>query len=140
MHEIFTGIEKKNILSHPVTSKQPHKIVQILMRHPVCYRPFRIFKNIFPNHVVLTNKIPKNNKLLFKFQLTMNSFSLISMPIGVDSAICYRPFGTKPRTKPWRSSLKRAKLYSEKSIVIKKVSICFGMFNPIAKMAFGYFF
>ena len=26
---------KKNILSHPVTSKQPHKIVQILMRHPV---------------------------------------------------------------------------------------------------------
>ena len=24
------------ILSHPVTSKQPHKIVQILMRHPVC--------------------------------------------------------------------------------------------------------
>jgi hypothetical protein len=26
---------KKIILSHPVTSKQPHKIVQILMRHPV---------------------------------------------------------------------------------------------------------
>ena len=26
---------KKNILRHPVTSKQPHKIVQILMRHPV---------------------------------------------------------------------------------------------------------
>ena len=24
------------ILSHPVTSKQPHKIVQIHMRHPVC--------------------------------------------------------------------------------------------------------
>jgi hypothetical protein len=23
------------ILSHPVTSKQPHKIVQILMGHPV---------------------------------------------------------------------------------------------------------
>ena len=70
----------------------------------------------------------------------MNSFSLISMPIGVDSAICYRPFGTKPRTKPSKSSLKKAKLYSEKSIVIKKVSIVFGMFNPIAKMAFGYFF
>jgi hypothetical protein len=28
---------KKNILSHPVTSKQTHKIVQILMRHPVIY-------------------------------------------------------------------------------------------------------
>ena len=26
---------KKIILSHTVTSKQPHKIVQILMRHPV---------------------------------------------------------------------------------------------------------
>ena len=26
---------KKNISSHSVTSKQPHKIVQILMRHPV---------------------------------------------------------------------------------------------------------
>ena len=26
---------KKNILSHPVTSKQPHKIVQIHMGHPV---------------------------------------------------------------------------------------------------------
>ena len=26
---------KKIISSHPVTSKQPHKIVQILMRHPV---------------------------------------------------------------------------------------------------------
>ena len=26
---------KKNILSHPVTSKQPHKTVQIHMRHPV---------------------------------------------------------------------------------------------------------
>ena len=26
---------KKIILSHPVTSKQPHKIVQILMGHPV---------------------------------------------------------------------------------------------------------
>ena len=26
---------KKIIVSHPVTSKQPHKIVQILMRHPV---------------------------------------------------------------------------------------------------------
>ena len=26
---------KKYILSHPVTSKQPHKIVQIHMRHPV---------------------------------------------------------------------------------------------------------
>ena len=24
------------ILSHPVTSKQPHKIVQILLGHPVC--------------------------------------------------------------------------------------------------------
>jgi hypothetical protein len=24
------------ILSHPVTSKQPHKIVQIHMGHPVC--------------------------------------------------------------------------------------------------------
>ena len=70
----------------------------------------------------------------------MNSFSLISMPIGVDSAICYRLFGTKLRTKPSRSSLKKAKLYSEKSIVIKKVSIHFAMFNLIAKMAFGYFF
>ena len=29
-------LELKNfILSHPVTSKQPHKIVQIHMRHPV---------------------------------------------------------------------------------------------------------
>ena len=28
---------KKNILSHPVTSKQPHKTVQIRMRHPVNY-------------------------------------------------------------------------------------------------------
>jgi hypothetical protein len=28
---------KKKISSHPVTSKQPHKIVQILMRHPVEY-------------------------------------------------------------------------------------------------------
>ena len=26
---------KKNISSHSVTSKQPHKIVQIHMRHPV---------------------------------------------------------------------------------------------------------
>ena len=26
---------KKNISSHPMTFKQPHKIVQILMRHPV---------------------------------------------------------------------------------------------------------
>ena len=25
------------ILSHPVTSKQPLKIVQILLVHPVCY-------------------------------------------------------------------------------------------------------
>ena len=25
------------ILSHPVTSKQPHKIVQILLGHPVVY-------------------------------------------------------------------------------------------------------
>ena len=50
---------KKIILSHPVTSKQPHKIVQILMRHPVCYRPFRIFKNIFPNHVFQTNSRAK---------------------------------------------------------------------------------
>ena len=25
------------ILSHPVTSKQPHKIVQIHMRHPVIF-------------------------------------------------------------------------------------------------------
>ena len=30
MHEIITGIEKR--YSHQVTSKQPHKIVQILMR------------------------------------------------------------------------------------------------------------
>ena len=35
MHEFFTGIFKKIILSHPVTSKQPYKIVQIHMRHPV---------------------------------------------------------------------------------------------------------
>ena len=33
LHEIFTGIEG-SILSHPVTSKQPDKIFQILMRHP----------------------------------------------------------------------------------------------------------
>ena len=26
------------MLSHPVTSKKPHKIVQIHMRHPVCNR------------------------------------------------------------------------------------------------------
>ena len=31
---------KKNISSHSVTSKQPHKIVQILMRHPVDVRSF----------------------------------------------------------------------------------------------------
>ena len=36
-HWLFTGIQKKNILSHPVTSRQPHKIVQILMRHTVWY-------------------------------------------------------------------------------------------------------
>ena len=31
-------LELKNfILSHPVTSKQPHKIVQIHMRRPVCF-------------------------------------------------------------------------------------------------------
>ena len=31
LHEVFTGVEKKiPILSHPVTSKQPHKIVQNL--------------------------------------------------------------------------------------------------------------
>ena len=38
---------KKNILSHPVTSKQPHKIVQILMRHPVQvgnFVPVKVFK------------------------------------------------------------------------------------------------
>ena len=29
---------KKNLLSHPMTSKQPHKIVQIHMRHPVNVR------------------------------------------------------------------------------------------------------
>ena len=28
------------ILSHPVTSKQPHKIVQILLVHPVCALTF----------------------------------------------------------------------------------------------------
>ena len=28
---------KNSILSHPVTSKQPHKIVQIHMRHPVWF-------------------------------------------------------------------------------------------------------
>jgi hypothetical protein len=32
---MITGIEKKIFSSHPVTSKQPHKIVQIHMRHPV---------------------------------------------------------------------------------------------------------
>ena len=32
---IFSLELKKIILSHPVTSKQPHKIVQILMGHPV---------------------------------------------------------------------------------------------------------
>ena len=26
------------ILSHPVTSKQPHEIVQIHMHHPVCIK------------------------------------------------------------------------------------------------------
>ena len=34
---------KKNILIHPVTSKQPHKIVQIHMGHPVtkkCYTKY----------------------------------------------------------------------------------------------------
>ena len=36
LHEFFTGIEKKiHMFSHPVTSKQPYKINQILMRHPV---------------------------------------------------------------------------------------------------------
>ena len=34
MHEFFTGIEFLT-WSHPVTSKQPHKIVQILLGHPV---------------------------------------------------------------------------------------------------------
>ena len=38
----FTGIKKK-ILSHPVTSKQPHKIVQIHMGHPVCNSVFNFF-------------------------------------------------------------------------------------------------
>ena len=33
---------KKNILSHPVTSKQPHKIVQIHMGHPVCIKDTKI--------------------------------------------------------------------------------------------------
>ena len=32
---IFLLELKKIILSHPVTSKQPHKIVQIHMGHPV---------------------------------------------------------------------------------------------------------
>ena len=35
MHEFFTGIDFFSISSHPVTSKQPHKIVQIHMVHPV---------------------------------------------------------------------------------------------------------
>mgnify|MGYP001458262959 CR=1 FL=1 len=39
-------LESKNfILSHPVTSKQPHKIVQIHMGHPVQYSIVSI-KNI----------------------------------------------------------------------------------------------
>ena len=44
LHEIFTRVEKKNISSHSVTSKQPHKIVQILMRHPVVnnYLPIEV--------------------------------------------------------------------------------------------------
>ena len=37
---------KKIILSHPVTSKQPHKIVQILMRHPVNLYAHFIFSRI----------------------------------------------------------------------------------------------
>ena len=45
----FSGMEisifiiklKKNISSHPVTSKQPHKIVQIHMKRPV--RPAGVF-------------------------------------------------------------------------------------------------
>ena len=32
------------ILSHPVTSKQPHKIIQKQMRHPVCFSLFRLQK------------------------------------------------------------------------------------------------
>ena len=35
MHDFFTGIKKIILKSHPVTSKQPHKIVQIYMHHPV---------------------------------------------------------------------------------------------------------
>ena len=31
------------ILSHPVTSKQPHKIVQIHMRHPVSIKTYEMF-------------------------------------------------------------------------------------------------
>ena len=37
----------KIILRHPVTSKQPHKIVQIHMRHPVRIK-FKIVSNIKP--------------------------------------------------------------------------------------------
>ena len=36
------------ILSHPVTSKQPHKIVQIHMGHPVCTLKSRCLKNLTP--------------------------------------------------------------------------------------------
>ena len=38
---------KKNISSHPVTSKQPHEIVQIHMRHPVHYYLCNIFYAVF---------------------------------------------------------------------------------------------
>ena len=38
------------ILSHPGTSKQPHKIVQILMGHPVELNRFPIFLIAIANH------------------------------------------------------------------------------------------
>ena len=47
------------ILSHPVTSKQPHKIVQILLTHPVCPR-----KTLFQHTVPLGQK-----KVIFQMGL-----------------------------------------------------------------------
>ena len=52
---IFSLELKKNILSHPVTSKQPPEIVQIHMRHPV---------NTIQTTFFITDVSKKNNRHL----------------------------------------------------------------------------
>ena len=64
---------KKIILSHPMTSKQPHEIVQILMGHPV-YSIEIIKFNAFHSNLIATTLKNKNlGKLVLIYYIPWNT-------------------------------------------------------------------